>query len=84
MILNALMLNLDLASATYDSAVVEETCKLVSSELVTIIFDVNGFTHTPGSFQVLQHPPNASCDWTLRYGNGASNPNVLVISAPNS
>ena len=46
--------------------VVQETCQLVSSELVTITIDVNGFTNIPRSFQVLQQPPNAAHDFTLR------------------
>ena len=83
MVLNALKLNLDPANATVDSIVVQETCQLVSSELVTITIDVNGFTSIPRSFQVLQQPPNAAHDFTLRYSNGAPDRNVLVIAVPN-
>ena len=83
MILNALKLNLDPPNATYDSIVVQETCQLVLSELVTINIDVNGYTNTPRSFQVLQHPTNAARGFTLHHGNGALDPNVLAISAPN-
>ena len=66
MVLNALKLNLDPANTTGDSIVVQETCQLVSSELVTITIDVNGFTNILRSFQVLQQPPNAAQDFTLR------------------
>ena len=83
LILNALKLNLDPPNATYDSITVQETCQLVSSELVTINNDVNAFTSTPWTFQILQHPTNGARDFTLHYGNGAPDPNVLVISAPN-
>ena len=83
MILNALKLNPDPANATCDFIVVQETCQLVSSELVIINIDVNGFAYTPRSLQVLQHPQNAAHDFTLHDGNGAPYPNVLVISAPN-
>ena len=83
LVLNALKLNLDPVNATCDSIVVQETCQLVSSELVTVNIDVNGFTNTPRSIQVLQHLSNAAGDFTLHDGNGASNPNISVISAPN-
>ena len=83
LVLNALKLNLDPANATCDSIVVQETCQLVSSELVTINIDVSGFTNTPRSIQVLQHLPNAADDFTFYDGNGASDPNIFVISAPN-
>ena len=75
MVLNALKWNLDPEKATGDSIVMQGTCQVVSSELVTITIDVNELTNTPPSFQVLQQPPIAARDFTIYR-------NVLVIGVP--